>query len=335
MALIPSTLGAWIPAVLRCLKHYGLQKEEAIQLAGIDRTKLYEADARFNIHDTHQLMQLLQQHVQRPVPGIELAKFSDQTTFGALAFALNASGSIREALQRLSRFTPAISTVIQFSTEAQSNGLAVYIKEGMQATQTSRATFDFCLAIVTVFLRQKGGRIASPIQVMFKHQDDPESRVVYEGFYGCKLAFNSEHYGLLVPHDALDAPILTPHSSETRASFDELLLKAVEKVQQSPLVTQVLDLIVQGLPNGEPSLEDIASQLNISGRTLQRRLKKEDLLFKTLVDEGRKYLSQQYLKKDGYNVTETAYLLGFSDTSSFSRAYRRWFNQSPTESTSV
>lgn len=333
MALIPSTLGAWIPAVLRCLKHHGLQKEDAIRLAGIDQTKLYEEDARFSIHDTHQLMSLLQRQVQHPVPGIELARFSDQTTFGALAFALNASASIREALQRLVRFTPAISTVVRFKTHEEKQRMVIAIEEGVQASETSRATFDFCLAVVTVFLRQKGGRPASPVAVSFKHDADLESQKIYEQFYGCPMTFQAAHYSLQIPLTALDTAILTPHSAELRTSIDELLIKNVEKVQQSPLVTQVVDLIVQQLPNGEPSLEDIAAHLNISGRTLQRRLKKEELLFKSLVDEGRKYLSQQYLKKEGFNVTETAYLLGFSDTSSFSRAYRRWFNQSPSAAT--
>lgn len=326
---LASTLASWVPAVLRCLKHHGLDKDTALIQAGIDQTKLYVPDARYSIHDTHRLMQLLQSHLNSPAPGLELAKFADQNTFGALGLAINTSQTLHEALKRLAIFSPLLSNVVRFSIHTHQQSVELRVEEGHYAHDTPIATFDFCLSVLTRFLRFKGGRKANPIQVTFMHRIEAEALQQYQSFFNCDLVQLAAHYSLFVPIQNLDHQLLTPISPAIQASLDAVLEANLLQLETAPLSAKVLESIMRALPNGEPTLTEVASELNISGRTLQRRLKDEGSQFKEMLDEGRKNLSQRYLKHQGYNVTETAYLLGFSDTSSFSRAYKRWFNQSP------
>jgi AraC-like DNA-binding protein len=88
-------------------------------------------------------------------------------------------------------------------------------------------------------------------------------------------------------------------------------------------------LIIRRLPDGEPQRPKIASLLGLSERTLQRRLAAEGTAFERLLDDTRRELARHYLGQRNVSLTDIAYVLGFSDQSSFFRASRRWFGSSP------
>ncbi|WP_259068594.1 helix-turn-helix transcriptional regulator [Mucilaginibacter sp. X4EP1] len=77
------------------------------------------------------------------------------------------------------------------------------------------------------------------------------------------------------------------------------------------------------------SLEEIAANFNISPRTLQRRLKDEEVSFQQLTDNARQYLAVQALKQGGHAIKEIAWMLGYNELSAFSRAFKRWTGISP------
>ena len=87
--------------------------------------------------------------------------------------------------------------------------------------------------------------------------------------------------------------------------------------------------LIQRLPAGELDQNAVARSLNISLRSMQRKLKEEGTSFRRLVDETRRQLAEQYLKDSTLVVSEIAYLLGFAEVSSFSRAFRRWTGHAP------
>jgi AraC-like DNA-binding protein len=87
--------------------------------------------------------------------------------------------------------------------------------------------------------------------------------------------------------------------------------------------------LTQRLAHGEPSQEDVAELLNMSARTLQRKLGDGGTTYKEILDETRRVLALAYLSAPRHSVSDVTYLLGFSAGSSFTRAFRRWTGQSP------
>ena len=98
---------------------------------------------------------------------------------------------------------------------------------------------------------------------------------------------------------------------------------------QSDIVSQVKKAIIHDLPSGTPSEENIAKLVLLSNRTLQRRLSDENTNFRSLVLEVRRELAQKYLADKAMPLAEISYMLGFSDTSSFSRAFKKWTGDPP------
>ena len=91
------------------------------------------------------------------------------------------------------------------------------------------------------------------------------------------------------------------------------------------------DKIFTSLENGNTSIDSIANQIHVSARTLQRRLEDEGTSFAELLDQTRNIAAVEYLKDPHISITETAFLLGFSDSSTFYRAFKRWTKQTPAQ----
>ena len=97
------------------------------------------------------------------------------------------------------------------------------------------------------------------------------------------------------------------------------------------LVAKVRYTVFDKLPSGEVRDSDIAQSLNMSTRTMQRRLAEEGTSFSAILQQIREELADQYIKDDKLAISEVAYLLGFSDQSNFTRAFKRWHGVSPTQ----
>ena len=90
-------------------------------------------------------------------------------------------------------------------------------------------------------------------------------------------------------------------------------------------------VLLDGLPNGAQSQAEVARQLGLSTRALQRRLAAESTSYGALVDGTRRELALAYLREARHSMTDIGYLLGFSGAASFTRAFRRWTGKTPSE----
>ena len=97
------------------------------------------------------------------------------------------------------------------------------------------------------------------------------------------------------------------------------------------IAMRVRATIIERLPDGTPSQGNIAELLHVSMRSLQRRLNNENTNFKELLEGTRHELALQYIREPHRTIGEITYLLGFSEPSNFSRAFRRWTGMSPAE----
>src|SRR5262249_21770434 len=126
----------------------------------------------------------------------------------------------------------------------------------------------------------------------------------------------------------VDAPLPTANPVLLRVN-EQVLTHYLAGLASTELAVRVQSKVMHLLPSGEVEEETIARSLNLSRRSMQRKLSREGVTFRQLVDNTRKQLAEQYLKDSTLVVSEVAYLLGFSEVSSFSRAFRRWTGSAP------
>lgn len=159
----------------------------------------------------------------------------------------------------------------------------------------------------------------------------PEDTRALKRAFGANLKFGCDVSCLYFPRESLRYPLidlefeLRPDFwAGPQAVFDE-------PGNEEPFIRDVRATIRRALPGGELTVDSLAGELEISRRTLQRRLSRFDLSFKQLLQDVREQLSRRYLDDPRLAVTEIALLLGYSDQASFSNAFKSWFGCAPTE----
>jgi AraC-like DNA-binding protein len=188
---------------------------------------------------------------------------------------------------------------------------------------------DFVVAAIFRMLRDGSRGRTQPIEVQLPRRS-PSRPKVYQRFFGAPVIFGAavgalvyEHASMLVPFSAGDLRLVRILSQHAEALIAQL-------PPTDSLRERVRAMIVEGLVRGEIGLDHIAWRCGIGERTLRRRLEDSGTSYRALVDEVRKERALALLDHEP-NVSWVAQNLGFSDSTAFARAFRRWTGALPHE----
>lgn len=246
---------------------------------------------------------------------------------GLLGYVGLCSHSLEQALQNFARAFPyhQHDTLIRLVDigECYRFDYQVHHPAILDRRQDAELTMGMALNLV----RHALGPDWAPRAVLFEHAR-PEGWREHQTVFDAPVLFDQPCNALLIPKRDIAGKLMPER--------DPVLLMLVQDAivrlggQQSPqcLVDQARGLVRDALPLGEPSLERVAAGLGLTPAALQRRLREQNLSFSTLIDQVRRELALHYLRRR-LPVSELAPLLGYSETSAFSRAFRRWFDASP------
>ena len=170
-----------------------------------------------------------------------------------------------------------------------------------------------------------------PVKVIKVHftYPKPKSLVNLEILFGTNLSFDQPKSSIFFHRDCLDFPMLQQdyqgspdHSHPFQAFFED-------EDPSDELLFSLKQSIAQYLPEGDVTIDKLASKLNVSRRTLQRRLSERNTSFLNVLQEVRSQVALRYLADDRLAITEIAFLLGYADQGSFSSAFKGWHGVSP------
>jgi AraC-like DNA-binding protein len=164
--------------------------------------------------------------------------------------------------------------------------------------------------------------------VHFTHAEPPY-RAEYDRIFRMPIVFGSDHNAMVTDAAWLDQRLQAPSRQvfEIVKARADTLLQRVESAHSTR--GRVEALLTNHLHTADVSIDAVAGKLGMGRHTLFRKLRAEDVTFKEVLNELRHKLATQYLSEKKLAVSETAYLLGFSDPTAFSRAYKRWAGHSP------
>ena len=112
---------------------------------------------------------------------------------------------------------------------------------------------------------------------------------------------------------------------------DQIVTDYLASLDHSDVVMRVRSELIERLPSGHLDEGDIAASINLSRRSLQRKLKQQGVSFSGLLDSSRRELGLQYVRDSRHSLNEIAYLLGFSEPGNFTRAFKRWYGKAPSQ----
>jgi AraC-like DNA-binding protein len=172
------------------------------------------------------------------------------------------------------------------------------------------------------------GRPDEPVDVDFQFVQ-PAADALYRGFFGGRVRFAQARTALVFPAGFLSLPVVMADSEMAkvvRAKGDALLQ---ELSTESSLVRTLKAALEQNMLRGRVSIDDMATAMGMSVRTLTRRLEEEGQCFRDVLADVRRRSAEQYLRQGQPSLAEVAFLLGYAEQSGFQRAFRRWTGKTP------
>lgn len=328
-----STLTSWALLVWQELHARQLDADTIFRQAGLDPAQLGNVVARYSVRDVQRLWQSARANSDDRI-GVDVGSRWTPTTFHALGFAWLASGSLGEALYRFARYGLFLNDGLNYELIAEQLQYRFRISIGVKGqardfAAVSPASSDAAIAALLKMLRMLMGEDYEPLRIVCPHPPNAASFLL-EQQARCPI-----HYGgdaLEFVFDRLDVERkLDTGNAELSSVHEQILTRHLASLDNDRLASKVELEIVQQLPTGNIQEENVAKALNLSARTLQRRLAEEGTSFAQLLQTTRKTLAERYIQDQTLAIGEVAYLLGFSEQANFSRAFKRWFGVSPSQ----
>jgi AraC-like DNA-binding protein len=319
-------IAGWVKAICRALDAAGCDSAALLAEAGFNPECLDGPGARCPLANTARLWELSVAATGDPAFGIKVASHIKNTTFHALSYGLSASSTLREAFERLQRYCHVGSCVVEYDFFRCGSEYHCVIDT------TAAVPLESIDALVSAQLRMCRsllGRDHSPLLIELQ-RPRPARIDDFERLLRAPLRFKAARNRLIFDSTSIERP-LDGGSPELARHSDAIALQYLARIDRDDIPARVREVLVQRLEKGEPSQEEVAEQLNLSARTLQRRLGESGVTYKQLLDGTRRGLAMAYLRTPQHSVSDVTYLLGFSCDSSFTRAFRRWTGQSPSD----
>lgn len=263
-----------------------------------------------------------------PAIGLKLGTEERMERYSPIAIAALYTRSFRDALQRMARYKQ-LTCPEEIKITERGDECAVQFLWLLADRPEPATLVDACFASIVAIGGRGTGRTVHPKRLEFQR---PEShRKMYESYFRCPVKFGARHNVLVFTRADVDQPFLTHNAELLALVAPQLEAELSRHLAQKTLTDQVKGLLKKLLAGQRPTLRDVARELRLSTRTLQRRLAAERAKFQQLVEDARRELAQHYLLHSSLELNETAYLLGYEDANSFFRAFHQWEGTSPGE----
>ncbi|RMF11330.1 MAG: AraC family transcriptional regulator [Alphaproteobacteria bacterium] len=259
---------------------------------------------------------------------VEIARHLNASSFYALGFGLYASSSIDDMFQRFARYAGILSASVNFLIKK--TDLDVMFEIDDRRVVRSHLTSVVFLLFLLRICRELGGTDVMPRRIEVSWDEDdytPALRTVTDAPIFRQrprsfLQFNREPVERRLPS-----------ANAELASFQDRLCRdyLASLDEHAHLPSRVRLKIVQGLANETLTMKRVASSLNMSQRSLQRKLQEEGTSYRAILNEARRELAASYAMNEELSATEISYLLGFSNPAQFATTFRNWHGKTFTE----
>lgn len=322
-----TVLTAWTAALLEALTQRGLDARALAAGAGIPATAMAHPDHRIPLAASTRLWRAAVEATGDRALGLDVSRFVRPGTFHALGQAVLSSPTLDDALERVARYSRVTADVAVVTIERLPDSTTLVIRWKPGCDLPSFESIDAVLSSIVRTARFMLDRSVSPTGVHLE-RPRPADLSPYAKVFRCPLTFDADEVRLTYDRATVERSVLGGNAELARAN-DTVVASYLAGLDPDTVTRRVRTALVDLLVGGEADACSVARVLNMSTRTLQRQLQQEDTTFRDVLRDLRRDLAEAYLRAGEHNVTEITYLLGFSETATFSRAFKAWTGVSP------
>lgn len=327
------TFGArYIANIIQFASLQGASKKQLLDIVNKEMIALNDENLRFSSNIYNMVLETALELTQDSYLGLHIGEYLSLSAAGLITQIVQTSQTIEEALQYVVTFANLGCQALPFSLSEKADfwelslqPRALWEQESIKSVEhTIDAVITFTIKEFHTLTRQKHYPI-----VVHLTKKRPSSYLEYERVFNCPVRFEQTSNAILLDKKQVAEKIVTSnfHLLSILVKYAQ---RKVDEIEISHGFVQVVKQTILNITQPKfPTIQQLASNMNIGVRTLQRRLKEEDFTYKKIINDIRKELAVEYLKNKKLTVKEVAYLLNYSETSAFVRSFKRWTGHSP------
>jgi len=315
--------------LLEYLENEGFELKSILDRVGIPNSALEDTKTRFPKGKFEALWQVAIEVTGDPAIALRVSTLVKPNTLGIIGYLASASESRRNAFELVKGLTPLLWE--DFECELESDGDVAFIRcNAGYHPQASYFTTEYAIGITVTMSRFLGTAHSHPLEARVSYPA-PAYADEYERILRLPVRFDTGENGVLFPSSMMDS--LNPSADAAlRKLLESYAAEQLAKIPTTARFSQrVRACILSMLPSGRLTADAVAARFSMSNRTLRRRLEEEAVSYQDILDDVRAELARHYLTKEKRSIDEVAFLLGFSDPSAFTKAFRRWTGQTPAD----
>jgi len=321
--------------ILYAARSKGVDLANLCEKIGIEPSDLDNSEKRFNLVEVDALFEHSIRLTDDPLFGLHIGEQADFSAFGIVGFVMKTSPDVITALERGCHYNNLASGLIKVSfTKNEDEGTfkttpLPLINENHPLT--SKNAVEHTMSFILKAILELSGKKILPQSIGLTFSSQREHHEEYQRIFTKEVRFNNAENVLVYNLKDLKTPVV----GYNRDLF-ELLNGQAQQIldglsNEESFVKKVRKVIIRKFNHQFPTIDLVADELNLSIRSLQRKLSLEGETFQNILDGIRQEFAVQYLKNKELSISEVGYLLGFSEPSVFSRSFKRWMGHSPKE----
>lgn len=322
-----------VPLVLWYARERGLDVAPLVAKHGLDPAPLKEAPGKAYLTTALTTPAAVAQEVADALGeahlGLTLADAIPKGAYGVGEFLVRAAPTLREVFDNFARYNAILAPGQTFHFAEEHGEARMETWCTVQPPALGRHLNEYTVAIMVRTLFAMAD--VTPTRAWFTTPRPASTERLAAYFRTAQLEFDQPSSGFAIDAAAMTLPVQGGDAALFAFLEEHAQAALASRPKSDDLVDKLRHVVREALKQGEPNVERLATRMQLSGRTLQRRLSDLGTSFQEVLDQVRFDLARAYLKDARLDLSQVAYLLGYSELRAFDRAFRRWANVAPGE----
>jgi len=329
-------VATWARAIVNALDADDCVSQNLFDELGLDSSQSYDPNARYPISKIFELLLRAAELSGDPEFSLKVSRHLPQTYIPALGLLFASSDNLYKGLEALCRFFELVNDGV--TLEMQHQGDSVFLDYRLSDAASYLLSIDETAQLPPVAVEVTFAGLVDSVRNTFNPQFGVKNVYVCHSksgvedvlakFFKAPVHYDQPYNRLEIDYALLCKPLVT--ANPELVQLNEQVVKGyLDANTQDAIITQTQLHILDMLPKGEPSQEEVARALFLSSRQLRRKLQQSGTNYAKVLQQTRHDLAKKYLAQAKLPLVEITQLLGFSDQSNFSKAFKRWEGSAP------
>lgn len=319
-----------LPGLVAIANRSSLSVDVLLEKAGLTKEQINDPKSQLSLAQFDNVLEVMKDASKDPALGLHHGLTLQLNSLQILGTLLATSSTLKQVFDHYSRYKDLVSPHIAFALEQQGHETHIVYIDRLE-NNNKPIYSEIAMTSLLTIARSLSSKDQFVINAAHFRHAEPSYVEEYKRIFKAPLYFGSKQTKLIVNSKILEQPLLGALPEANRKIEMDARAQLMQLHQSQKVSRQIINYLEENLGQTTISIQDVADHLKMTPRTLQRRLRDEDTSYVLLREKVRFRFAQNYLKDDSMNMDSIAALLGFSESTNFYHAFKRWSGLSPGE----